>query len=525
MKVASVDEIINLDKAAEEKFGISQEILMENAGNAVFHVIENEIGVREKRFVIFAGPGNNGGDGFVAARKLSSTGAKVSLFFIGDKNKLKGAAKKNYLRLNGFPVEQYNIEFFDRIVEASIEKSDAIIDAIFGTGLSGKISGIHKEIIQGINLSNKTIISADIPSGINGDTGEVMGIAVKADYTVTFGLPKRGHFLYPGAEHTGKLYVSRISYPPSLYENPDINVQLNTPVELTTRKKDTHKGNYGKALFIAGGKNYLGAPVFCSYAFLKSGGGLSYLATPKSIAPFIAMKAGEVVIIPAEETKEQSISMQNLDNLLKLSEQMDIVAIGSGITLEKETKEFVKEFVKQVGRPVIIDGDGLTAVSEEIKILKKRKEGTIITPHMGEFAKITGREINEIKKNRIKILQESAQELNATIILKGAFTLTGTKNGKIFINLSGNPGMATAGSGDVLTGTIAAMYGLGLSIEIAARTGVFIHGIAGDLKAKEKGIDGMTATDILEGLPDAIKYYKENYERIKETNYERIYII
>ena len=525
MKIASVDEITNLDKNAEEKFGISQEILMENAGNAVFYVIENEVGVREKRFVIFAGPGNNGGDGFVVARKLASTGAKVSLFFIGEKNKLKGAAKKNYIRLNGFPIEQYNIEFFDRIVETSIEKSDVIIDAIFGTGLSRKISGIHKEIIQGINLSNKTVISVDIPSGINGDTGEVMGIAVKADYTVTFGLPKRGHFLYPGAEHTGKLYASHISYPPSLYENPDINVQLNTPVELPLRKKDTHKGNYGKALFIAGGKNYLGAPMFCSYAFLKSGGGLSYLATPKSIAPFIAMKAGEVVIIPAEETKEQSISMQNLDNLLKLSEQMDIVAIGSGVTLEKETKEFVKEFVKQVGRPVIIDGDGLTAISEEVKILKKRKAETIITPHIGEFAKITKKKINEIKKNRIKILQESAQELNATIILKGAFTLIGMKNGKIFINLSGNPGMATAGSGDVLTGTIAAMYGLGLSIESATRTGVFIHGIAGDLKAREKGIDGITATDILEGLPAAIKYYKENYKTIKETNYERIYLI
>jgi len=336
MKVASVDEITNLDKNAEKKFGISQEILMENAGNAVFHVIENEIDVREKRFVIFVGPGNNGGDGFVVARKLASTGAKVSLFFIGDKNKLRGVAKKNYIRLNGFPIEQYNIESFDRIVETSIEQSNAIIDAIFGTGLSRKVSGIHKEIIQGINLSNKTVISVDIPSGINGDTGEVMGIAVKADYTVTFGLPKRGHFLYPGAEYTGKLYVSHISYPPSLYESSEINVQLNMLVELPTRKKDTHKGDYGKALFIAGGKNYLGAPMFCSYAFLKSGGGLSYLATPKSIAPFIAMKASEVIIIPAMETKEQSISMQNLDNLLKLSEQMDIVAIGSGGTMETD---------------------------------------------------------------------------------------------------------------------------------------------------------------------------------------------
>jgi len=525
MKIASVSEIVNLDKMAGEEFGISSEILMENAGNAVFYVIEKEIGVRGKSFAIFIGTGNNGGDGLVVARKLASTGAKVSLFLVGDKNKLKGIAKKNYERINGFPIERYNVKFFDRITEMNIDKSDAIVDALFGTGISREITGIYKEIIQGINISGKKIVSVDIPSGVNGDTGEIMNTAVKANYTVTFGLPKRGEFLYPGAEYIGKLYVSHISYPPSLYESNEINVQLNTPVRLAEREKDTHKGDYGKALFISGGKNYLGAPMFCSFAFLKAGGGLSYLAAPESIAPFIAVKASEVVVIPLKETKEKSISTKNLDSLLNLSRKMDIVTIGSGITLNEETKEFAKEFVKKVDKPLIIDGDGVTAISEETKILKERRGETIITPHMGEFARLTGKKIKDIKKNRIKILQESAKELNSTVVLKGAFTLIGTKNRKVFINTSGNPGMATAGSGDVLTGAIAAMYGIGLSIEGAARIGVFIHGLSGDLKAREKGTDGITATDILEGLPEAVRYYKENYNRIKETNYERIHII
>ena len=321
---------------------------MENAGNAAFYAIEKEMdGVKEKHFVLFAGTGNNGGDGFVVARKLASSGAIVSVFLIGEEEKLKGVALKNYKRLYGFPVERYNVKFFDRVTEMNILRCDAIIDAIFGIGISRKIKGIHKEIIQGINISKKPIFSIDIPSGINGDTGEIMGIAVKADYTITFGLPKRGSFIYPGADYTGKLYVSHISYPPSLYNSEDIKVQINIPIELPKREKDTHKGNFGKALFISGGENYLGAPYFASMAFLKAGGGLSYLATPKSIAPFIASKASEVVILPMDETGQHTLSEKSMGRILEFSEKADIVSLGSGITLNRETEKLALKLIEK----------------------------------------------------------------------------------------------------------------------------------------------------------------------------------
>lgn len=525
MKIASVEEIRELDRRAGKEFNLSPEILMENAGNAVFYVIEKEIGVKGKTFTVFAGTGNNGGDGFVAARKLASTGAKVCLFLIGDENKLKGIAKKNYERLNSFPIERYNVKFFDRIVEMNIYKSDAIIDAIFGIGLSREIKGIYKEIIQGINMSGKKVISVDIPSGVNGDTGEIMGIAVKAHYTVTFGLPKRGEFLYPGAEYIGKLYVSRISYPPALYESKENKVQLNTPIRIEERRKDTSKENYGKALFVSYESNYLGSSIFCSSAFLKAGGGISYLAMPESVAPLVALKASELVVVPLRETKEKTISLKNLDELLRLAQKMDIVSIGPSITLNEEAKQFTKEFVKRVDKPLLIDGDAIKVIAQNRKILRERKAETIITSHIGELAWLIGKEVKDIKINKIEALMKAVKELNATIILKGAFTLIGTKSGEVFINTSGNPGMATARSGDVLRGTIAAMYGIGNSIEAAARIGVLIHGLSGDLKAKEKGMEGVTATDILEGLPNTIKYYKENFNAIKETNYGRTYII
>ena len=525
MKIASVSEIRMLDKKAED-FGLTSEILMENAGNAAFYTIEKEMtGVKDKRFVLFAGTGNNGGDGFVVARKLASSGAIVSVFLIGEEGKLKGVALKNYKRLNGFPVEKYNIKFFDRITEMSVFRCDAIIDAVFGIGISREIKGIYKEIIQGINISGKPVFSIDIPSGINGDTGEIMGIAVKANYTITFGLPKRGSFIYPGADYTGKLYVSHISYPPSLYDSEVIKVQINIPIELPKRGNDTYKGSFGKALFISGGKNYLGAPYFASMAFLKSGGGLSYLATPKNIAPFIASKASEIVVLPGEETKENTLSENNTNIILEFVKKADIVSIGSGITLNEETQNLARKLIEKIDKPLLIDGDGITALSKDLNILLNRKNKTIITPHLGEFSRLIHKTIKEIKENKIALAQKFAMEFNSILVLKGAFTLISFPDGRVMINTSGNPGMATAGSGDVLTGTIAAMYGIGLSPEAAARTGVFLHGLSGDIKAKESGNDGITASDILNTLPVAVAIFRRDYNKIRESAYERAYNI
>ena len=524
MKVAKVNEMRNLDRSAIEQFGIRQEILMENAGQAVYFVILKEFGVENKKFVIFCGIGNNGGDGLVVARKLHSSGGEVKVFLLGDETKFKGAAKQNFDMVAKMPIETYHVSSIESI-KPYVEHCDAIVDAIFGTGLLRDVSGIYKEVIQLINESKKKVFSVDFPSGVNGDTGEIMGIAVKADYTITFGLPKVGNMLYPGYDQCGKLYVSHISFPPSLYNADSIKIEINKPLDLDKRNKDTHKGSYGKALFIAGSPNYLGAPYFSALSFLKAGGGLSYLATPKSISSFLASKGSEIVFAPQEYTESGSLAWENRNQLLDFSQKVDIVIMGPGLSLNEETQRLVRALAAEINKPLLIDGDGITAIATDLEIIKKREAETILTPHLGEMSRLTKLGINEINKNKIDVLQKTARELKAIIVLKGAHSLIGYPDETVFINISGNPGMATAGSGDTLTGAIAAMFGLGLSINNAVRMGVFIHGFSGDLAASDKGEDGITAQDILDYLPSTMKHYREDFDRNYKQIYQGAYVI
>jgi len=524
MKVAKVSEMKDLDRRATEKFGISEDILMENAGEAVYFVMLQELGIKNSKFIVFCGGGNNGGDGLVVARKIQSSGGEVKVFLLDDEAKFKGAAKKNFEIVSRMPIEMSRVSSIDSVIPELLD-CDAIVDAIFGTGLVRKVGGVYKDVIELINESQTTVFSVDIPSGINGDTGEVMGVAVKADYTVTFGLPKLGNMLYPGYEHCGKLYVSHISFPPVLYNSKSIKVAINNPVELPPRAKDSHKGSYGKALFIAGSSSYLGATYLSALSFLKAGGGLSYLATPKSISPFIASKGSEIVFVPQKETASGSIALESNDELLESSQTVDMVILGPGLSLARETQELVRKLIPKIDRPLLIDGDGITAIAEDLGKIKKREAPTILTPHLGEMSRITKMEVSEINKNKVDVLQHTARELNAIIILKGAHSLIGYPDGTVFINVSGNSGMATAGSGDVLTGTIAAMYGLGLALEDAVRMGVFIHGFSGDVAAVDKGEDGITAQDILDYLPEAVKLYRDNFAEISENLYESIFVV
>jgi NAD(P)H-hydrate epimerase len=524
MKVSTVAQMRNLDKSAMEVFDISQDLLMENAGQAVYFVILKEFGIKNKKFVVFCGGGNNGGDGLVVARKIHSNGGEAKVFLLGDEAKFTGAAKRNFEIVSKMPIEISKVNSIESI-KADVLNSDAIVDAIFGTGLDREVGGIYKDVIQLINESKKAVFSVDIPSGINGDSGEVMGTAVKANYTVTFGLSKIGNMLYPGYDHCGKLYVSHISFPPSLYDADSIKVEINAPLELPERDKNAHKGDFGEVLFIAGASSYLGAPYFSALSFLKAGGGYSRLATPTSISPFLANKGSEIVFVPQKETALGSIALENKDELLELSQRVDMVVMGPGLSLNEETQELVRELTQEIKKPLLIDGDGITAIAQDLEKIKSREAPTILTPHLGEMSRITKMEISEINKNKIEVLQRTAKELNAIIVLKGAHSLVGYPNGKVYINLSGNPGMATAGSGDVLTGAIAAMFGLGLALQDAVRTGVFVHGFAGDLAAKDIGEDGTTAQDILDYLPVTMKRYREDFDEISQNLYESIFVV
>ena len=524
MKVARVDEMRALDRRATEEFGITEDLLMENAGQAVYFVMLQELGIKDNKFLVFCGGGNNGGDGLVVARKIHSSGGEVKVFLLDDEAKFRGAAERNFEIVSRMPIEICRVGSIDSVIPDLLD-CDAIVDAIFGTGLVRKVGGIYKEVIHRINESRSLVFGVDIPSGINGDTGEVMGAAIEADYTVTFGLPKLGNMLYPGYDHCGKLYVSHISFPPALYDSGPMKIAINSPVELPERAKDSHKGSCGKVLFIAGSSSYLGAPYFSALSFLKAGGGLSYLATPRSISPFIASKGSEIVFVPQEETPSGSIAVENKDALLEFSRDVDMVVLGPGLSLARETQELVRKLVPKIDKPLLIDGDGITAIAGDLRKIKERDAPTILTPHLVEMSRITKMEIDEINKSKVDVLQHTARELNAIIMLKGAHSLIGYPDGTAFINVSGNSGMATAGSGDILTGTIAAMYGLGLTIQGAVRMGVFIHGFSGDVAAVDKGEDGITAQDIMDYLPEAVKLYRDNLPDISANLYESIFTV
>lgn len=515
MKVAGVEEIRAMDRWAIEKLGIPEEILMENAGLAAVALLDREAGIAGKRFVVLCGSGNNGGDGLVVARKIHSLGGVPKVFLLGDPARFRGASALNFGILKRLPVDMRPADDLAEI-RKYLAEAEAAVDALLGTGLDRDVEGLYREAIDLVNDSGRRILSLDIPSGINGDTGEIMGSAVRARWTITFGLPKPGNVLYPGFGCCGALFVSGISFPPELTGREDLKIALNGFVSLPFRDPEAHKGAVGDVLFIAGAAGYLGAPQFAALSFLKAGGGYARLAAPASIVPFLAQGAAEAVFVPQRETSTGSLARKNRGDLLALAEAVDMVVLGPGLGLAAETQTLARELVKGIGKPVLVDGDGLTAVAADPGVLRKRKAPTVLTPHPGEMSRLTGKTAGEIRRNQTAVLQAAARDLHSIIVLKGAHSLIGCPDGRVFVNMSGNAGMATAGSGDVLTGTIAAMFGMGLPLEQAVRKGVFLHGLAGDLAAAAKGEDGITARDILESLPAALKKDRETPSRERQ---------
>jgi hydroxyethylthiazole kinase-like uncharacterized protein yjeF len=528
MKVSTVSEMRALDRTAIDEFGITEELLMENAGQAIYFVLLTECGIAGRRFLVFCGLGNNGGDGLVVARKIHSSGGSVKVFILGDPSKFKGAARLNFDIVSRLPihVQQLKSSATDWMggMLADMAECDVIVDAILGTGITRDVEGLYRDVVQAINHSGKRVFSVDIPSGVHGDTGKVMGAAVRADHTVTFGLPKMGNLLLPGHDLGGKLYVSHISFPPSMIESAALRAEINCPVPLPLVRKDAPKRDSGQALFIAGAAGYHRAPHMAALSFLGAGGGGAYLATPRSIVPFIAKKAGTIILMPQEETDVGTIALENRAALLELAGQVDIVVLGPGLSLQPETQQLTRELAHQIEKPLMIDGDGITALFQDLQIIRDREAETVLTPDLGEMARIARRDVSEVETHKVPVLQQTCKALGATIVLRGARSLIGYPDRRVFFNMSGLPDMATAGRGDVQTGTIAAMFGLGLPLGAAVRGGAFIHGVSGSLAVDDKagavhppdtrhlGEYSITAQDIADMLPMAVEAVREGLD-------------
>ena len=513
MKVSSVEQMRRLDQTAVDTFGIPFEVLMENAGLAAAFVLQQELDLSGKRVVVVCGPGNNGGDGFVVARKLRASRRHVHVFVLGDPTRYTGAARTNFLALtkSGARID-LNPEPHE--LDLALAHCHAAVDALLGTGITRDVSGPFADAIAAFNRCGRPILSLDIPSGICGNTGAVRGAAVRAAITVTFGLPKRGNLLYPGAAYGGRLFLSPISFPPALQDTDEIDVHVSMPTRLPPRPAHGHKGTFGDALFVAGAAGYFGAPALSAAAMLRAGGGYARLAAPRSITPALASIAHELVFLPQDETPDGAVALRNLDSLVERSRTVDFVVVGPGLSLQTETQELVRRLASSLNKPLLIDGDGLTAVAGAMEVLAARTAPTVLTPHAGEMSRLLGVTSSEVLADPIAAVRRAAAEAHAHVVLKGAHSLIATPDGAVFINTSGNAGMATAGSGDVLAGTIAAMAGLGLPIEHAVRTGVFVHGLAGDLASKSIGQDGVIARDILEHLPEATRMLRERFDEV-----------
>lgn len=491
--------------------GINQDLLMENAGNAIYSLLKKDFYIKNKNILILAGPGNNGGDGLVLARKLFSNNINVEVVFTSGVDNYRGSARKNLDLLIKLGISQKN--YFD-IEDFSnyLKNFDIIIDGIFGTGLNKTIDDSINEIIKAVNNCKKEIISIDVPSGINGDTGEVTGNCIKATKTIVLGSPKIGNLLYPGTYYCGDIFLDNLTIPPSLTEN--VKNLLNIPIRYRKRLEDSHKGSFKKVFFVGGGKGYFGAPYLNSVSFLKSGGSYSNLACPESLTSTLALKANEIVFYPLKETREGNISIENLKTIIDNGEEKDLVVIGGGFSTEEEPQRLINIVASKITKPLIIDADGLNALKDKTDILIHRVAPTVLTPHLGEMSKLCGKSIEEIKKDSINIARDFATKFRVILVLKDARTIIAYPNGEVYINITGNSALSVAGSGDILAGIISAQFSLGLSIEDAARMGVFIHGLCGDLLKESIGQDGVMAEDILNNLPKTLKYYRENFDEI-----------
>ena len=517
MKLVTAQEMKELDTQAQADYAVPGIVLMDNAAQAVADAVNDaleELG--GESVLLFCGGGNNGGDGFGAARWLQNYGARVRVFVVGTAlETISGDAAQELtmLQKTGVQVELLASEDDWLVAELAAAKADVLVDALLGTGFHGELQGDFLRACQLMNNSGKYIVAVDVPTGVNADNGSVAENAVRADKTVTMALLKTGLLLYPGREYCGDIELADIGLPIKMVEAHDSRkYRLTADIVrelLPLRKADAHKGDAGRVVICAGSPGFTGAAALCADAAVKAGAGLVSLYTPLSSRDVLATKLTEVMVHGLLERMPGILGGSAAGDVVKNANAADVLAIGPGLGTSESTLQAVREILPKLTVPVVIDADALTALVGNTEILTQMQAAKVLTPHPGEMARLTGKEISEINADRISIAVEYAKEWQAVVVLKGAPTVIACPDGTTYVNSTGTSALATGGSGDVLTGIIAGLAGQEISLQEAAVCAVYLHGLAAELS----GIDiGLAASEIAPLLPEARKRVLQGIE-------------
>ena len=492
MKILTPEQIREVDRLTTEKYGIPSLILMENAGMRVAEVLEDRFeNIEELTVGILCGKGNNGGDGLVVARQLVHKGCVPFVFLFASEEEVQGDARVNLgiLKALGYPPTIVLDEHDWNEEKLELLDADVIVDALLGTGARRPVEGLYGMVIKSLaeDFPRAEIVAVDVPSP-----------GIQADVTVTFSALKPSLVFYPDSQEAGDVILADIGNPPDLIENPNYNLHLIEPHEIPARAMDANKGTYGRVLIIGGSRGKTGAAAMAGQAALRAGAGLVTVATPQSVLPIIAVSMPELMTEALEETTEGTIANQSVASLMR---DKNVVAIGPGLTTVPETSAFIRRVGSECRSQIVIDADGLNALIG----FEGDLGGAVLTPHPGEMARLIDKNVEHVTSNRVDVASDFAKRRNAYVVLKGYRTVVASPDGSVYINPTGNPGMATGGTGDILTGLITGVLAqehLGSFIERLCLA-VYLHGLAGDLAAEEVGEESLVATDLLRFLPKA----------------------
>ncbi|WDP89627.1 MAG: NAD(P)H-hydrate dehydratase [Desulfobacter sp.] len=515
MILVTAKQMQEMDRKTINQFGIPGLVLMENAGRGALETLVDAFApIENRRVAVVAGRGNNGGDGFVMGRYLMEMGVRVSFILLAGRERVAGDARVNMELAEALLPEHPDSQFMEVPDKASFERlrdtildHDLFVDAIFGTGLNSDVRGFFRDVILSLNGSGQPIFSVDIPSGINSDTGAVCGTAIAAMATATFAFAKAGHVLYPGNLHTGDLEIIDIGIPGHIARagQPDLFLPEKEDIAelLPNRSFNSHKGSAGHLLALAGAPGKTGAAALCANAAVRSGAGLVTLGLPEGLVPTMEPMVIEPMALGLAQTASGTLSASSLNTVTGFLAGKQALALGPGIGRDPDTRELVRALVTESTVPMVIDADGLNCLADDPGCLKVAKVPVILTPHPGEMARLINKTSRDVQADRLGIARDFAARFKVILVLKGAQTLTACPDGTCYICPTGNPGMASGGMGDVLTGMIAGFLAQGMAPEAAAVSGTFIHGLCGDLLAGDFPL-GFTASDMVETIPAAL---------------------